>query len=248
METGGPAGLPVFSFHGDGPFAGTDLSARAIITPMGPLNSTTARRLRLIGIADPSAAPWEQLESAATRALEAGLPALMLRDHELPDTAFEPIVARMRVVTRARGALLLLNRRPGIARRIDTDGVHVGKDGPSVARLRHECPPDVLIGYSAHAGEEARLAFEEGADYVFFSPVFDTPSKRGVLAPAGLEVLKAVSEEMPGPVIALGGIDVGNVRAVMSSGASGVAMIRGIFSPSRDAAQQTRELLALVRE
>ena len=221
---------------------------RVIITSMAPLPSPDTGRLRLIGIADPSAAGWEQLEPAAAQALQAGLPALMLRDRGLPDTAFEPIATRMRAATRAHGALLLLNRRFDIARRVDADGIHVGSGGPPIASLRRECRPDVLIGYSAHAGSEARQAFENGADYVFFSPIFETPSKQGILEPVGLEVLGVVAEETPGPVIALGGIDAGNGGAVMSSGASGVAMIRGIFSPERDAAQQTRKILALVRE
>ena len=84
-----------------------------------------------------------------------------------------------------------------------------------------------MIGVSTHTIEEAENAKKEGADFVTFSPVFDTPSKEKYGEPQGLEKLREVCEKLKTfPVIALGGIDETNYRQVLENGASGFAAIR----------------------
>ncbi|EQD77233.1 Thiamine monophosphate synthase domain protein, partial [mine drainage metagenome] len=65
----------------------------------------------------------------------------------------------------------------------------------------------------------------EGADYVFFGPVFETPSKLAYGPPQGLKLLEQVVAEAEIPVVAIGGIHQGNIESVRKTGASGVAMI-----------------------
>jgi thiamine-phosphate pyrophosphorylase len=75
----------------------------------------------------------------------------------------------------------------------------------------------------------------EGADYVFFGPVFAPISKTSDLAPRGLEELRRVSRGVRIPVLALGGITWENARACVEAGAAGVVGI-SLFKNVADAA------------
>ena len=106
---------------------------------------------------------------------------------------------------------------------------------PDLAALSHE--RGIRFGCSVHDAEELRAARDAGADFVFFGPVWDTPAKRGVLAPRGLAVLSEACRA-PLPVVAIGGIrEADQVRDCRAAGAGGVAVLR--------AAREARRLLAL---
>ena len=95
---------------------------------------------------------------------------------------------------------------------------------PSV--VRSICGPDFLIGVSTHSLDEALNARAEGADFIVFGPVFETPSKQIYGAPQGLEKLSEVTNALEGfPVLAIGGINRDNTADCLSAGASGIAGI-----------------------
>ncbi|MGC2707047.1 MAG: thiamine phosphate synthase, partial [Candidatus Acidiferrales bacterium] len=95
-------------------------------------------------------------------------------------------------------------------------------------------PPEFLIGVSCHSFEEAREAESAGASYVFFGPVFYTPSKRGLGAPQGAARLAEVCRSVRVPVIAIGGVDESNAAECLRAGAAGIAAIR-MFQEAGDA-------------
>jgi thiamine-phosphate pyrophosphorylase len=100
-------------------------------------------------------------------------------------------------------------------------GVHMpSAESPAAARARL---PGGLIGASAHSATEASALLGSGADYVTVSPVFITASKPGYGPAIGLGGLAEIVRQVPGPVIALGGITPANARLCLSAGASGVA-------------------------
>lgn len=213
--------------------------------PLDPIPVTRLRktaRLRLIAITDASVAPWPMLETRAIQAFQAGLPALMLREKAMSDEALMPIARRMCEAARAAHALLIVNGRLDLACRIGADGVHLGITGPTIHAVREQAGDEMLIGYSAHSHDEALHAFVEGADYVFYSPIFETPSKQGILDPLGLEALARLTAQAPGPVLALGGIGTEHVDAVLRAGAHGIAGIRMVFD-TKDPAEAVRYLI-----
>jgi len=185
--------------------------------------------LRLIGITDRNVLGLGDPVHAAEEALASSLPALMLREKDLPEDQLLPIATRLRRQAAQAGALFIINRNIDVARGVGADGVHLGVEGPSLAEARDALGRDALLGYSAHDLNEVLRAFDAGADYVTFSPIYETPSKAGILRPVGLEALARVVGESPGPVIALGGIDESNLSQVLQAGAHGVAVIRAIF-------------------
>jgi thiamine-phosphate pyrophosphorylase len=151
----------------------------------------------------------------------------------------------------AAATRILVNDRLDVALSERAAGVHLGENGlplPETKRLSSALTQrlDFLIGVSSHSRETARAAASGGADYLFFGPVFATPSKAAYGSPQGLERLAEVCRSVPIPVLAIGGITVANASACLAAGASGIAAIR-LFQDAPDmlALVQTLRRLAL---
>jgi thiamine-phosphate diphosphorylase len=86
-----------------------------------------------------------------------------------------------------------------------------------------------------HAEAEARDAAAQGADFVVFGPVYDTPSKRRYGPPQGLAALEAVARAVDRPVLAVGGLTPERVAEALAAGAAGVAVIGAIYGAARPA-------------
>jgi thiamine-phosphate pyrophosphorylase len=146
---------------------------------------------------------------------------------------------------------ILVNDRLDIALSERAGGVHLGENSlplPDAKRLRNARAQsqDFLIGVSCHSLEAARSAASGGADYLFFGPVFATPSKAAFGAPQGLERLAEVCRAVSIPVLAIGGITLTNAPACLAAGASGIAAIR-LFQGSRDMSSLVQSLRKLAR-
>src|SRR5271157_4017295 len=162
-------------------------------------------------------------------ALKAGVTAVQLREKDLPTRELLAIAYRMRALTMHYHAKFFINDRADIALCAGADGVHLGQASMPVFAVRKIAGDRLLIGVSTHSLEEARLAEKEGADFITFGPLYQTSSKLKYGAPVGLEAMKKVTEEIAIPVFGIGGIKRDTIKAVMHSGARGIAVISGIL-------------------
>jgi thiamine-phosphate pyrophosphorylase len=133
---------------------------------------------------------------------------------------------------------ILVNDRLDVALAEGTGGVHLGENSLPVQEVRRSVDSrgerkDFLVGVSCHSLAAAKSAASGGADYIFFGPVFATPSKAAFGPPQGIERLKEVCRAVSIPVIAIGGITLSNSAACLSAGASGLAAIR-LFQDAPD--------------
>jgi thiamine-phosphate pyrophosphorylase len=144
---------------------------------------------------------------------------------------------------------ILVNDRLDVALSQAAGGVHLGENSLAVEKARElvdsRIPSkDFLIGVSCHSLEAATAAAKGGANYIFFGPVFATPSKAAYGAPQGLARLAEVCRAVSLPVIAIGGITLDNAAPCLTAGASGIAAIR-LFQEAQDLASLVKELRAL---
>ena len=167
--------------------------------------------------------------------LGAGLRAVQLREKDLEVRALLALATPLREATRHHGARLLINDRADVALAVGADGVQRTHASLPVAALREITPPGFLIGASAHSTAEAREAAAQGADFVVFGPVYDTPSKRRYGPPQGLAALEAAAAASTRPLLAVGGITPERVGEVRAAGAAGVAVIGAIYGAARPA-------------
>jgi thiamine-phosphate pyrophosphorylase len=146
---------------------------------------------------------------------------------------------------------ILVNDRLDVAFAERAGGVHLGEKSLPLAEARRLVEKrgelsDFLIGVSCHSVEAARTAASGGADYLFFGPVFATPSKAAFGAPQGLEQLAEVCRSVSIPVLAIGGITLTNAAGCLAAGASGIAAIR-LFQGAVDVSSLVQSLQKLVQ-
>jgi thiamine-phosphate pyrophosphorylase len=167
--------------------------------------------------------------------LGAGLRAVQLREKDLAVRELLALATRLREMTQRHRARLIINDRADVALAAAADGIQRTHDSLPVAALRRIGPREFLIGASVHSEAEAHRAAADGADFLVFGPIYDTPSKRPYGPPQGLEALHSVTAAVARPVIAIGGITPPRVQEVLAAGAAGVAVISAILGAERPA-------------
>jgi thiamine-phosphate pyrophosphorylase len=188
-----------------------------------------------------------ELPALIQRAVAAGIHWVQIREKDLP--ARELLALAREAVAAAQGSAtrILVNDRLDVALAAGATGVHLGGHSLPVAEVaawrratesKAHVPAGFLIGASCHSQEAALEAERTGADYIFFGPVFATPSKAAFGSPQGITKLTEVCHSVCIPVIAIGGVAVENAAECYSAGAAGIAAIR-LF-------QQAPELASIV--
>ncbi len=149
---------------------------------------------------------------------------IQIREKKLPARLVFELAREAAKITRKTRTKILVNDRADIALAAEADGVHLTSHSLSANIIRQNFPKDFIIGVSTHTIEIAETAKQNGADFITFSPIFETPNKGNL---HGVEKLRQICERLkPFPVIALGGIDETNYKSVLENGASGFAAIR----------------------
>jgi thiamine-phosphate pyrophosphorylase len=165
-------------------------------------------------------------------AVAAGCDVVQIREKDLSAKALLQLAREALSVGVAAGTEgLLVNDRLDVAIAAGAAGVHLGGFSLAAGDVTRRClaghaPADFLVGVSCHSLQEIVAAEESGANYVFFGPVFDTPSKRSFGSPQGLKRLREACRAVKIPVVAIGGVDEKNAAECMKAGAAGIAAIR----------------------
>jgi len=169
--------------------------------------------------------------AAVEEALLGGVKALQLREKDLPDSDLTKLGIQLRIITSNYKAKFIINSRADIAEKIGADGVHLTENSVHANEIKSSFP-DLIVGVSTHSLEGARFAETQGADYITFSPIYETPSKASYGPPQGLGSLRQVTQAVRLPVLALGGITLHRVSECLEQGAFGVALISDIWDSS----------------
>lgn len=174
--------------------------------------------------------------------LAAGLSAVQVREKDLGAADLAALCRRLRPLTLAAEALLIVNDRVDVALAVGADAVQRTSTSLAVRDMIAVADKRLHIGASVHALQEAIDAESQGADWIVFGPVYDTPSKRAYGPAQGLARLEAVARAVGVPVIAIGGITPERVAAVRAAGAAGVAVISAILEADSPAGATSRFL------
>lgn len=177
-------------------------------------------------ITDRTLAPAGDLILQASGLIRAGIGWIQIREKDLSDRTLYAALRMLVPEARRFGAKLLLNGRPDLAAAAGASGVHLPSDGLPTERVRLMFPAPFLVLRSCHSETEVMDAAGAGADAVTLGPVFETPSKRAMGSPMGLERFGHICKRSPIPVLGLGGIEAARISSVMDAGAAGVAAIR----------------------
>lgn len=199
-------------------------------------------RPHLCVITDPGLAPGKDHLAIAREALAGGADMIQLRDKAPDLRRLLPQARAIQALCRRHGALFIVNDRLDLALAAEADGCHVGQEDLPAEAARRLLGPHRLLGVSTHDRTQAEAARAAGADYIGFGPIFGTATKATGYPPRGLAHLREIRAAVPLPILAIGGIDLENVAAVIRAGATAPALISAVV-----AARDIREAAAAFR-
>lgn len=183
-------------------------------------------------------------------ALEGGCRWIQLR---MKDASAEEIIACAEEVIplcRRHGAKFLLDDHVELVRRLGADGVHLGKNDMPVDEARKILGPDIIIGGTANTIEDIIRLHKQGADYIGCGPFRFTTTKKNLSPILGLDGYKSIVLKMKElgidlPIVAIGGITVEDIPAVMGTGVSGIALSGAILG-APDPVEMTARIIETI--
>jgi len=175
---------------------------------------------------------------------DGGAKLVQLREKILSPLEFYREAVEALFVARERGVKIIINDRVDIALAIKAHGVHLGQDDLPPDAARRLLGPEVIVGFSTHNVDQARLAAKMPVDYIAIGPIFPTTSKQSAQLPIGLNGLRQVRQAVGNiPVVAIGGITFETSQDVLDAGANAISVISNIWTSSELVAAQTKRLL-----
>lgn len=169
-----------------------------------------------------------EFESRIRAAIEGGCTMVQLREKDINSYLMYKRALAVKKITDAYRIPLIINDRLDIMQAVDASGVHLGQQDIPVKIARKLIGKDKIIGASVHSKEEAENAESAGADYLGVGAIFPTIIKKNTIA-TPISVLREIKKNVSVPVVAIGGINKGNIRKLKDSHIDGIAVISAIM-------------------
>lgn len=167
---------------------------------------------------------------------------MQLREKELSEADFEQEAKELLELCHKYNVNLIINDNVELAAKVGADGEHIGQSDMGVEKARAILGKEKIIGVTAKTVEQAKAAEAAGADYLGSGAVFGTSTKKDA-KPMDHALLQEICESVKIPVVAIGGIDGGNILLLKGRKMAGVAVVSGLFACEdiKKAAEDLRE-------
>lgn len=184
---------------------------------------------------------------SARMALEGGCKWIQLRMKEAPLEEVEAVAIPLQSLCKAHEAILILDDHVELAKKLEVDGVHLGKMDMPIQQAREILGEGFIIGGTANTFEDVIMHYRAGADYVGIGPYRFTNTKKNLSPVLGLEGYSSILTQMHEahielPVVAIGGINYEDIPDILHTGVNGIAL-SGTILRAEDPAEETRRIL-----
>ena len=184
---------------------------------------------------------------SARMALEGGCKWIQLRMKEAPLDEVERVALELKPLCKQHDALLVLDDHVELTKKLEVDGVHLGKNDMPIAEARRVLGEGFIIGGTANTFDDVKAHYQAGADYIGCGPFRFTTTKKNLSPVLGLEGYRSIIARMEGegidlPVVAIGGITYDDIPQLLQTGINGIAMSGSILRAD-DPVEETRRLL-----
>ena len=196
--------------------------------------------------------PDMDVAQGAELALKGGCRWVQLRHKDADRATLLGEGQRIRQLCDQYGATFIIDDHVDLVEAIGADGVHLGKNDMPVAEARRLLGPRRIIGATANCLDDIKAAYLSQADYVGLGPFRFTSTKKNLSPILGLEGYQRLlgecrSEGIGLPIVAIGGIGIADIPAIMRTGVSGIA-ISGTILTAADPIETTKELLETIKQ
>lgn len=202
--------------------------------------------LLLYGITDRTWLNGRTLVEVVEDSIKGGVTFLQLREKELAYDEFLKEAFEIKTITDKYKIPFVINDNIDVALACNADGVHVGQTDMQAGRVRRLIGDDKILGVSVQTVEEAKIAIDNGADYLGVGAMFATNTKADASV-MSFDALRAVCESVSVPVVAIGGINESNMLKLKGTGIAGVSIISAIYG-KKDIYAASQQLLELAKQ
>lgn len=183
----------------------------------------------------------------AIAALNGGCKWIQMRMKDATTDEVKEAVAQLQPLCKKHKAILLLDDYVELVAQLDVDGVHLGKNDMPIEQARELLGEKYIIGGTANTFDDVVKHVKAGADYVGVGPYRYTDTKQNLSPILGIEGYKNIVKQCKNanidiPIVAIGGIEVGDLATLMQAGVSGVA-VSGAILRAEDPTQTTKNII-----
>lgn len=166
------------------------------------------------------------------KACVSGAELVQLRLKNISEKKVLKIAQEARDITSHFQTRLIINDYYKIAKTVKADGAHLGKTDTCPTLARKHLYTWQIIGGTANTLEDCETLIEKEIDYIGLGPFRFTATKNNLSPVLGLNGYRTIIEALKTktPIIGIGGITLKDVKAILETGVSGVAISKAITS------------------
>ena len=185
-------------------------------------------------------------------ALEGGCRWIQLRMKDATDEEVLPIALQAQEMCKKYDATFVIDDRVEMVKQIKADGVHLGKNDMPIAEARQILGDDFIIGGTANTFEDVMAHVEAGANYIGCGPFRFTTTKQRLSPILGLDGYRHIVDEMRAhhiniPIVAIGGITLADIPAIMQTGVTGIALSGSILKAANPI-EETNKIINNIKQ
>ena len=187
----------------------------------------------------------------ARLALEGGCRWIQLRMKDAQEVDFLLAAKQIGAMCKEYGATFILDDHVEWVGITGADGVHLGKNDMPVDEARNQLGANRIIGGTANTFEDVERLWRQGANYIGCGPYRFTTTKKNLSPVLGLDGYRHIISKMKAhdiniPVVAIGGILQPNIKDVMATGVSGIAVSGAILNAENPVEEMKRFIDSLL--
>ncbi len=197
-------------------------------------------------ITDSSNYTEQEFLNRVEKALQGGVTLLQLREKDKTTREYIELAQKVHNITQKYNVPLIIDDRVDVALAVDAEGVHVGQSDMPVNLARKLMGKKKIVGATTKTVEQAKEAYEQGADYLGVGAIYPTTTKvKTVLT--STDTLRDICNAVSIPVNAIGGLNKDNIDILEGISISGICVVSAIMKADNPK-KATEELKAKVKE
>ena len=200
---------------------------------------------RLYFITDSTNYEKEEFLERVEAALKGGVTLVQLREKERSAREYLELAKEVHALTLKYNVPLILDDRLDVAMAADVEGVHLGQSDLPVGIARKIWGKEKIIGATAKTVEQAKEAYEQGADYLGVGAIFPTTTHVKTTI-TSTSTLSDICKAVPIPANAIGGLNKENIDVLKGIPIAGVCVVSAIMKAD-DPKKAAEELSDAVR-
>lgn len=168
-------------------------------------------------------------------AIEGGCRWIQLRMKDASDEEVRQTALDIIPMCQETDTFLIIDDRVSVVNDLKVSGVHLGKDDMDPLEAREILGPHAIIGITANTAEDIIKYKGKDVDYVGLGPFHFTTTKKKLAPELGLDGYRSIVTQVRAagvelPIVAIGGIGIDDINALMSTGINGIAMSGAIIN------------------